>query len=79
MIEWDHQNFLPIDLIRLIGLIELIGFIELIESIDWKIFLMIRLDNRFNRLNRFFGNRLRALLESPPAKAKLVQRRIRTL
>ena len=65
MIESDHQKFLPIDLIRLIGLIELIGFIELIESIDWKIFLMIRFDNRFNRLNRFFGNRLRALLSNP--------------
>ena len=72
MIESDHQNFLPIDLIRLIGLIELIGFIELIESIDWKFFLMIRFDNRFNRLNRFFGNRLRALVGMSMAKACMV-------
>ena len=64
MIESDHQNFLPIDLIRLIGLIELIGFIELIESIDWQKIFMIRFDNRFNRLNRFFGNRLRALVSA---------------
>ena len=34
MIESDHQNFLPIDLIRLIGLIELIGFIVLIGFIE---------------------------------------------
>ena len=33
---------------------------------------MIRFDHRFNRLNRFFGNRLRALFTIHPIKPEML-------